>query len=187
MLDAWYNLVDFAASFSGRPDFSVVVTTIKALFIASSAIFIGVSIWLRIKSGYFSDLKTKYSYYRKDKKKPAETPAITPAYAQELANYWQAVAGKLNSRDEAHWKLAVIESDNFFDYILSLLGYAGESMAEKLQQLNSDQLKNINDIWRVHKIRNALVHDPTFRLSFGQAEEVINTYERALRELKIIQ
>ncbi len=187
MTDAWYNLIDFLTSFSGRPDFGAVITTIKVLFVASSVIFIGISIWLRVKSGYFSDLKIKYSYYRKDKKKPTETPAITPAYAQELANYWQAVAGKLSSHDETHWKLAVIEADNFFDYVLSLLGYVGESLADKLQQLRSEQLKNLNDIWRVHKIRNALVHDPTFRLSFGQAEEVVNTYERALRELKVIQ
>src|SRR3989344_4210925 len=97
MMDAWYNLVDFAASFSSRPDFGAVITTIKVLFVMSSLVFIGVSVWLRIKSGYFSDLKIKYSYYRKGKKKMTETPAITPAYAQELATYWQTVAGKLKS------------------------------------------------------------------------------------------
>ncbi len=187
MLDIWYNLIDFISSFSGRGEFGSILTTIKVLFVLSSIVFIAVSIWLRIKSGYFSDLKTKYSYYRKGKKKVAETPAITPAYTQELNIYWQTVAGKLNSRDETHWKLAVIEADNFFDYILSLLGYTGESMADKLQQLRPEALKNLNDIWRVHKIRNALVHDPTFRLSFQQAEEVVNTYEKALRELRIIE
>ena len=73
------------------------------------------------------------------------------------------------------------------DYILKYLGYQGETMAERLQKVPASVLNNADDVWRAHKIRNNLVHDPNYRISYKQSEYVINTYARALKNLKIIE
>lgn len=184
MFDLWYNLVDFLTAFPKQPEFQAAVGVFKVVFILMTLGMIGLAIWLRYKAGYFADLKLEYSYYFDGKKKPEPAAALP---LKELREYWSQLQLRLNYQDEAQWKLAVIEADNFFDHVLNLLNYQGESMGERLQKVRPEVLPAINEVWRVHKLRNALVHDATFRLSFNQARDVIETYGKALRDLKIFE
>ena len=185
MLDQLLNILDSLSVFFKTPSFKTTLLTFKFIFYIVSFAFIGLSIWLRYKSFYFAELKTKYSFYLpKEKKKERSTEGLT---LQNLRDYWTQLALRLNYQDEAQWKLAVIEADNLFDHVLTLLGYQGESMGERLQKIKPEDFRNLNDVWQVHKIRNALVHDPTFSLSYQQADNVIKTYEKALKELKILE
>lgn len=184
-MDVWYNLIDSVTVFYKKGEVKTIIATFKVLFTGLSLVFLAVIIWLRVKAGYFSDLKTQYSYYGL-KKKAMPSPVSSVPLA-EFQTYWQGLSARLNYQDDAQWKLAVIEADNFFDYILGFLGYQGESMAEKLQKIMPGMLKNMNNIWQAHKIRNALVHDPTFKLSYKQAVDVINIYTAALKEFKMLE
>ena len=185
MLDQLLNIFDSLSVFAKTSSFKTTLLTFKFIFYIVSFAFIGLSIWLRYKSFYFAELKTKYSFYLpKEKKKERSTEGLP---LQNLRDYWTQLALRLNYQDEAQWKLAVIEADNLFDHVLTLLGYQGESMGERLQKIKPGDFRNLNEVWQVHKIRNALVHDPTFSLSYQQADNVIKTYEKALKELKILE
>lgn len=185
MLDPFFNLLDSLGVFVRTSVFQTILTTFKWLFYFLSFLFVGLALWLRHKSFYFADLKTKYSFYFPKKKKKAHSADGLPL--QNLREYWEQLAMRLSYQDDAQWKLAVIEADNLFDHVLTLLGYQGESMGERLQRIKPEDFKNLNDVWQVHKIRNALVHDPTFSLSYQQADSVIKTYEKALKELQILE
>lgn len=187
MLDTFFNLLDVLTEFVKTAEFKTALATFKWIFYILTFVFVGLAIWLRYKSFYYSDLRLKYSYYRTKDKKKAGEKETADLPLQSLREYWEQLVMRLNYQDDAQWKLAVIEADNFFDHILNLLGYAGESMGERLQRVRPEKLKNINEVWQVHKIRNALVHDTTFKLSYNQAESVIRTYERALKEFKILE
>ncbi len=187
MLDPFFNLLDVLTEFIKTSEFKTALITFEWIFYILSFTFIGLSIWLRYKSFYYSDLRLRYSYYRTKPKKKADKAASADLPLASLKEYWEQLILRLNYQDDAQWKLAVIEADNFFDHILNLLGYQGESMGERLQKVTPEKLKNINEVWQVHKIRNALVHDTTFKLSYNQAESVIRTYERALKEFKILE
>ncbi len=184
MLDFLYNFSDNLNAFLRTGQFKTILTTFKWLFTAITLLFIGLSVWLRTKAGFYTDLKIKYSYYFNPKKKEEES--LGPN-TKELADYWGHLAMRLNYQDEAQWKLAVIESDNFFDYVLRYFHYEGESMAERLQKVPPGVLNNTDDVWRAHRIRNSLVHDPNYHISYKQAEFVMNTYARALKDLKILE
>ena len=51
----------------------------------------------------------------------------------------------------------IIEYDKIYHHILKSLGYRW-SFGEILKR-NPKEIKNINDVWEVHKLRNRLVHD----------------------------
>ncbi len=182
-MDFWYDFVDFFSTFYSEPEFATSLVVFKVLFIIVTFSFIVLGVWFKAKAGFYSEKFMYYSYYLKKRQKPDQASVLPLA---ELKAYWQQLGMRLNMQDEAQWKLAIIEADNFFDHVLTLLGYQGESMGERLQKVLPEHLPSINDVWRVHKVRNSLVHDATFRLSYNQARDVYDTYERALKQLKIL-
>ena len=183
-MDFLYSLADFLTALAREPELKTSLAVFKVLFIIISVSFLGLTIWFYTKSGFFAQKKLYYSYFFKKEKKPEASSALP---LKELADYWRQLVLRLDYQDEAQWKLAVIEADNFFDHALNLLGYPGESLGERLQKILPEHLANIDEVWRVHKLRNALVHDAAFQISHSQARDVINTYQQALRDLKILE
>ncbi len=99
---------------------------------------------------------------------------------------WQSVLDKLNSGDEANFKLAVIEADKLFDDLLKRSGYQGDDMGERLRQITPEQLSNIDEVWQAHKMRNRLVHEPDFQLREHEAKRIIEIYQKAFQNLEAL-
>lgn len=105
---------------------------------------------------------------------------------EKAAKKWQDISQKSTSHIESDRKLAVIEADKLIDDIVKRIGFKGKDMAERLKQINANQISNIEDIWRAHKIRNNLVHDPYYKLTQPDSDFVVRTYENTLKELGIL-
>ncbi|MFH1551853.1 MAG: hypothetical protein ABIC36_03180 [bacterium] len=105
---------------------------------------------------------------------------------KEMDKKWESILEKLETKDENAYKMAVIEADNMVDNMLKATGYQGEDMGERLKQITSAQLANINELWEAHKVRNRLAHETDFHLSHGQAKRAIEIYQRALENLEAI-
>ena len=97
---------------------------------------------------------------------------------------WQLVIDKLNSNNEDSYKQAVIEADKIFDDLLKRNNYRGNDMGDRLKQITSDKLSNINEIWQAHKLRNQLVHEPDFQLKEHEARRMIEIYQKAFQDLE---
>lgn len=63
------------------------------------------------------------------------------------------------------WKTKIIDYDKLYHKILLEMWYEGNFW--EILKLNPEEIKNINKIWELHKLRNKLVHD------FDLLEEVI--------------
>ncbi len=99
---------------------------------------------------------------------------------------WQQILRRLQKGDEAQNKIAIIEADKIFSEILKQMGYRGETVAEQLKLITIAQLSNIEEIWQAHKIRNKIVHEPSFQLSNYEAQAIIDIYHQAFKELNLI-
>ncbi len=115
-----------------------------------------------------------------------ENAIVSGVHKENLIKGWQSVLDKLEIGDEANYKLAIIEADKIFDNLLKNIGYQGEDMGERLKQITTTQLANIDEIWQAHKIRNRLVHEENFQLKEHEARRVIEIYKKALNELEAI-
>ncbi len=96
---------------------------------------------------------------------------------------WQEIKNHLNSINSSEWKFAIVEADKLTDDVLKASGLSGDSMGDRLMAIEPGQMKNLDKLWRAHKIRNLLVHDANFDLRRSTALEAIDGFEAAIREL----
>ena len=79
-----------------------------------------------------------------------------------------------------------LQKDNPATYAISIeMGVPGKTMGERLKKIPS-KFKDINGVWRAHKLRNALAHEPDFEVSYRQASNALVVYKQALKDLGAI-
>lgn len=106
-----------------------------------------------------------------------------PSDGGALQARWQEIITHIGSTREAEWKYAVIEADKLVDDALQAAGYSGETMGERLMNIENGQIQTINGLWDAHKIRNRLVHDTNYFLRYAEAKRATQLYEETLKEL----
>jgi len=105
---------------------------------------------------------------------------------KRMEKQWARVKARLQTGIESEYKLAIIEADSMLDDILKRMGYGGSSLGERLEKLTSATLHNISEVGEAHKVRNNIVHDPDYRLSMDEVNDVIGTFEKALVNLQAL-
>jgi hypothetical protein len=87
---------------------------------------------------------------------------------------WENIQSLSNSYNSNDWKQAIIESDIILDEMLRKMGYSGESIGERLKQVEQSDFTTLNQAWEAHKIRNRVAHSGSnFVMSKDEAERVV--------------
>jgi len=159
------------------PQFSGWLLVLKIIFIVISLILLGFIIFGLFKTTWLKQLiiwnLQEFLTYRH-------------FGLRKIEKEWQKIKGRLVSELESEWKLAVIEADKIMDNILSQMGFKGASLGERLDKVTFAYLSNIEELREAHKIRNNIIHDPTYKLSLEEAKRVITIYEKALTDLQAL-
>jgi len=147
----------------------------------SKFIFIGVSLYLLawifffliknswLKNVCFEDLTEAFTY--------------KPFGRKKINKRWDRIVKRLDIEKESEFKLALIDADDLLGEIFEKMGYKG-TMTDILKQLNTGIVSNLEDIEKVHQIRNKVVRDPDYKLSREEAERILGIYKEALRGLE---
>lgn len=106
-----------------------------------------------------------------------ETTGLGP-----LQEQWNDIMRHIDSTHEGEWKFAVIEADTIVDGVLKNY-FPGDTMGERLMNIDKTKLLSIDDLWEAHKIRNRLAHDPNYFLRHAEALRAVRLFESTLREL----
>ena len=61
-------------------------------------------------------------------------------------------------------------------------GVDGETLGERLKNAKPF-LTNLDDVWRAHKLRNRIAHEPDAAVSKRNASESLKIFKRALTDL----
>ncbi|MEK7509767.1 MAG: hypothetical protein AAB605_03580 [Patescibacteria group bacterium] len=100
---------------------------------------------------------------------------------------WNRIMEHANSDDEHKWRLAILEADIMLSELLDLQGYKGETMADKMKQVNRANFNSIDDAWEAHKVRNRVAHEGIeYALTEREKNRVIGLYARVFREFGFI-
>lgn len=100
---------------------------------------------------------------------------------------WQRIMDEISSDDQGKWRLAILEADIMLNELLDSLGYKGETMADKMKQIDVSMFNTIDYAWEAHKVRNVIAHEGSdFELTDREARRVIRMYERVFHEFKFI-
>ncbi len=116
-----------------------------------------------------------------------QSPAPSePAEGGPLQNRWEEIMRHVDSIREAEWKFAIIEADKLVDDQLKN-HFPGETMGERLMNIDKTKLLSIDGLWEAHKVRNRLAHDMNYFLRHAEALRAIRLYEQTLKELEVIK
>jgi cell division protein FtsL len=101
---------------------------------------------------------------------------------------WNRIMEEISSDSEHDLRLAILEADIMLGELLDMLGYKGETMADKMRQVDRANFNTIDLAWEAHRARNAIAHQgSTAPISSRDARHVINLYQRIFREFKFIE
>jgi len=156
-------------------DIAEILFRIKLVSFIFSGIFLSLGIYFMYK---FQKLITLKSEMAKALIRPPES-----AFGGASQSRWEEIARHIESASEAEWKLAVIEADNLVDSLLKSAGFVGDTMGERLTNMEKGQLLSLEGLWEAHKIRNKLVHDVNYFLRYGEAKRAVGLYRQTLEEL----
>ena len=96
-----------------------------------------------------------------------------------------AIENKLKQDNPATFMTTIIEADKLLDKALVEMGVPGRTMGDRLKR-SGDKFEDINAVWRVHKLRNAIAHETDLEIGYKQALNALAIYKQALKDLGAI-
>lgn len=100
---------------------------------------------------------------------------------------WHRIMDQIGSDNEHNWRMAILEADIMLNELLDLQGYKGETIADKMKQVERANFNTIDMAWEAHKIRNRVAHEGAEHvLTHREARRVIDMYARVFREFGFI-
>ena len=159
------------------PQFSGWLLIVRNFFIGLSLFFLGFIIFVFIKTTWLKRMVI-WDLHEFLTHRPFET--------RKAEKEWKITKNKLATEMESEWKLAVIEADKMTDSYLSQMGFGGANLGERLKKLDAAHLPNIEELKEAYKIRNNIIHDPTYKLSLEEAKKALEIYEKALADLHVL-
>ena len=97
-------------------------------------------------------------------------------------NEWNDALALMN--DPRTRPMSVIHADKLLDQALKCCGYKGDTMGERLISAKHS-LKDRNNVWTAHKLRNKLVHESMNEPSEKQVQQAMKAYRQAFKDLGV--
>jgi hypothetical protein len=192
----WFNLLNFFPWLFGVFQKFLILIGIIALILI---------VIVLMKRSSLQKLNDKKEELKKDMEKENEIPKNSkledeedlpipglpigepPATVDVSNRRWKNVQSLINSHNLNDWRQAIIESDIMLDEMLDKMGYHGNSIGDKLKQIEPSDFLTLNQAWEAHKVRNQIAHKGgNYILSRDEAEKVIQLYSEVFKEFYYI-
>ena len=98
---------------------------------------------------------------------------------------WVKISKRLEPGKAEDYKMSLIEADSLLDDVLKRMGFKGENMKERLEQIDAKTLPDIESIKKANKLRNSIVYDSDYDLSLEKTKEILLIYEKSFRDLEL--
>lgn len=100
---------------------------------------------------------------------------------------WEHVLELLGSDNPNDWRLSILEADIMLDELVTKMGYRGETLGEKLKNIEKADFRTLDDAWEAHKIRNIIAHRGSdYVLTQREARRTIDLFARVFEEFHYI-
>ncbi|MCK5285770.1 MAG: hypothetical protein KAJ58_00905 [Candidatus Pacebacteria bacterium] len=101
---------------------------------------------------------------------------------------WEKIIRHVNSESPLEWRSAILDADVILEEMLTKIGYAGETLGEKLRQVERSDFLTIDSAWEAHKIRNKVAHEDLDSIFLNQrlVKKTISLYQKVFEEFQYI-
>lgn len=169
------DLVGITANIITQFQNSIFFDLIKFFLIIYTLVLVADLVLILILKGVGSDIRKGL--------RGTDMPVISKS---KMEKKWEKIKSRLKSESVSQYKVAILEADAIVDDILSRVGYRGNNITERLEQLDSNQLDYREEILEAHQTRNKIVHDESFVVDKKLAENTVAVYEKFLRYLEFM-
>lgn len=154
-----------------------VILAIKTILIIFDAILLLGFVYVFYKAlGY----RPNFTVHTKPRKR---TLTLRDAVFKER---WEEIVKKVDVGSVESIKLAIIEADKMVDDVLKRLGFEGQHMADRMEQIGEDECASLWKLWRAHRVRNNIVHTPGFVTTPEDAQRTIHDFAAFLKEVEVL-
>ncbi|MFW5884806.1 MAG: hypothetical protein ACOCUF_01050 [Patescibacteria group bacterium] len=108
---------------------------------------------------------------------------LTPGKFQKR---WTEIEKRMDSADPDQWKAAILESAQILDEILGTIGYEGDNLGKKLDNMFPEQLRNLEEAKEANKIKNKIVKDDKYELTKEEAQKTMGIFRDSLDFFEIL-
>lgn len=112
--------------------------------------------------------------------------AYRPYGFPKVGRKWRRIMARLETGNEAEYKLCIMEADAMLDELLKNMKIGGKTIEDRLLMLNRIVIPNIEELRNSHRVRNNIVYDPDYRLTLAEARRTLEEYEKAFRTLDLL-
>lgn len=159
-------------------DWMGIFRVVRIVFVILNILLIGIFVFAWRQAWKY---RPQFQYPKKKKIDVSQGSLVN------IKDDWEKILEKMKSDAPQVLTIAIIDADKLVDDVLQMLGFPGEHVADRLDKLGRTQkLKTLDSLWQAHRIRNNLVHATGFQISPRQAREVITTYEKFFKEIKVL-
>jgi hypothetical protein len=111
-----------------------------------------------------------------------------PVHPAEVRNEkWDRVIDHIESDNPSDWRLAILEADIMLEEMMDKIGVLGDTLGEKLKNVEKSDFSTIDSAWEAHKVRNSIAHQGgAFSITEREARRVIRLYQSVFEEFKYI-
>lgn len=149
---------------------------LKIVFIVVSVLFVLAIVYFLKKSSYLKEaMLTDFK----------ELSSFRTFGQAKIVKRWAKIKKRLKKGSEAQRKLALIEALQMFDQGLQRTGYRGENLNERLSRLTEDDIPDLKSVISTIQVCQDITRDPDYQLDRERAEEILNTFEKALKDLQV--
>ncbi|MFT5360201.1 MAG: hypothetical protein ACI88L_000685 [Candidatus Paceibacteria bacterium] len=100
---------------------------------------------------------------------------------------WIKVQEHINSNNPAEWRLSIIEADTMLDEMTLQMKIKGDTVAERLKNMDPSDFLTLQSAWEGHKVRNRIAHDGSaYDLTYKIARESVAHFEAVFKEFNYI-
>lgn len=111
---------------------------------------------------------------------------VAKAEKPKVNDEWQRVLDHMASGNPNEWKLGIIAADNLLDSLVKAMQVPGESLGERLKNIESSDFGTLNEAWEAHKVRNRIAHEVGYEPTEVEARRAIANYRKVFEEFRII-
>lgn len=155
-------------------DQSILWLAVKFFLFIYVAVVLADIVLLLVLKGLSADLKT--TLYG------TERPLMSKSKVWER---WEHIRHRVATNNPSQYKVAILEADALADETLDGIGYAGATMADKLESVQGGQLETKDLLAEAHAVRNRIIHDPHFVLSREEATVYLESFEKFFNEVEL--
>ena len=121
-----------------------------------------------------------------DLEKTIKGTTMPIASRKRMRKIWDKIEERIKTNSLAQYKVAILEADSLVDEILLKIGYQGDNMGERLENVDSKQIDEFDELKKAHQVRNKIIYDKNFVVNKEKAEKTIRPYRDFLENFEII-